>query len=212
MTTAPKHKKLSVSDRLIEVAETLFGEHGIEGVSLRQISSAAGTANNYAVQYHFGDLLGLIRAISRKRMPEIEARRAKLLMQAKAEGKLQDIRTLLEIIHRPLIEHTNDQGEKVYARFILAALQSPVSRNITSTNLFEAMPIAVHVMEIISTVQNRLTPELLAERQRLVSLLLLNSVFTRFSLPGKSFSVEQQLENALDMGAAALLAPVSEKS
>jgi len=47
----------------------LFGERGSDGVSLRQISSAAGTANNYAVQYHFGDLLRLIRAITKKRMP-----------------------------------------------------------------------------------------------------------------------------------------------
>ncbi len=201
--------KEPIADRLINAAEQLFGEHGIDGVSLRQISQAAGTANNYAVQYHFDDLLGLIRAISRKRMPGIETQRAKLLMQAKAEGKLTDIRTLLEIIYRPVIEHTNAQGEKAYARFILAALYSPVSRNVTSTDILEEMPIAVHVMDLIASLLKSFSPNLLAERQRLVSLMLLNCIFSRFTLQENSFSEEALIDNALDMAAAALLAPVS---
>jgi len=57
---------ISVPDRLIEAAEALYGRHGLEGVSLRQISFSAGTGNNYAVQYHFGGVAGLIRAILRR--------------------------------------------------------------------------------------------------------------------------------------------------
>ena len=205
----PRIEKLPVVDRLIDAAESLFGEHGIDGVSLRQISNAAGTGNNYAVQYHFDDLLGLIRAITRQRMPEIEAHRARLLMQAKEAGKLGDTRALLEVIYRPLIEHTNQHGERAYARFILAALNSPVARNIASTDLHEVMPIAVHVTELLANLLALNSPALLAERQRLVSLLLLNSIFSRFTLEEGVFSEKELIENALDMAAAALQAPAS---
>ena len=132
--------------------------------------------------------------------------------QAKAEGKLADIRTLLEIIHRPVIEFTNAEGESTYARFILAALHSPVSKNVTSTDIFEEMPIAVHVMELIAGLLESVPPELLAERQRLVSLMLLNSVFSRFTAQDSCLTEDTLIDNALDMAASALQAPVSVKS
>ena len=48
-------------ERLIDAAESLFAEHGIGGVSLREINRAAGARNAVAVQYHFGDREGIIR-------------------------------------------------------------------------------------------------------------------------------------------------------
>ncbi len=197
------------ADRLIDTAEQLFGQHGIEGVSLRQISTAAGSANNYAVQYHFGDLLGLIRAITRKRMPEIEALRAQLLLKAKEDGKLDDLRALLEIIHRPMLEYTNDQGERAYAKFILAALNSPIARNIASTNVLETMPIVAHVLDLISALHKTIPPTLLTERQGLITLMMLNSIFNRRTSWTDPSADAALIDNALDMATAALMAPVS---
>ena len=39
--------------RLLRVAERLFAEHGFDGVSVRQLTAAAGV-NLAAVNYHFG--------------------------------------------------------------------------------------------------------------------------------------------------------------
>ena len=44
----------STKEQIVLAAEGLFAERGIEGVSLRQIGTAAGNGNNSAVQYHFG--------------------------------------------------------------------------------------------------------------------------------------------------------------
>ena len=63
-----------VPERLIDAAELLIGKFGVEGVSLRQIGVAAGTVNNYAVQYHFVDIDGLVGAIFAKRMPVVNGR------------------------------------------------------------------------------------------------------------------------------------------
>ena len=70
--------------RLIETAERLFAEHGPDGVSLRQISAAAGQSNNFAVQYHFGTREGLLDAIVAHRLPRIDAIRATLARRGNA--------------------------------------------------------------------------------------------------------------------------------
>ena len=44
-------------------------------VSLREINRAAGAKNAVAVQYHFGDRAGILRAINAKHFPAIDARR-----------------------------------------------------------------------------------------------------------------------------------------
>jgi AcrR family transcriptional regulator len=66
-------------DALIDTGERLFAEHGINGVSLRQISAEAGHRNTGAVRYHFGDREGLVRAIFESRLPRVNAYRRRLL-------------------------------------------------------------------------------------------------------------------------------------
>lgn len=44
-------------------AERLYAEHGVFGMSNRQVSEAAGQGNNAAVGYHFGTKTDLVRAI-----------------------------------------------------------------------------------------------------------------------------------------------------
>ena len=65
----------STKESLILAAERLFGNHGVDGVSLRQIVAEAGAANNSAVQYHFGSKDGLVQAILEYRIPQLMQRR-----------------------------------------------------------------------------------------------------------------------------------------
>jgi len=76
---APTTRSQLTQARLIAVAERLFAERGIEGVTLIEINQAAGQRNRNACRYHFGDKNGLLQAIVDKHMPGIAARRHALL-------------------------------------------------------------------------------------------------------------------------------------
>lgn len=198
----------SVADRLIDAAEALYGEHGLDGASLRQISLAAGTGNNYAVQYHFGDMDGLIRAVLDRRMPDVERRRAQVLADAKARGRLGDTRALMEILYLPLLDHRNAAGERAYARFVLALMSSPTGVA-HRASAFHLMPIADHVVDLIAQTNPGLPQNLLLERQRLVSMMVLTSLFSRRAPWNDAASDAALVDNILDMATAALTAPAS---
>ena len=94
-------------NRLIDAAESLFAEHGVAGVSLREINRAAGAKNAVAVQYHFGDREGILRAINAKHFPAIDARRHAMLDEYEAQGE-DDIRALAAAWVRPLTSKLDD--------------------------------------------------------------------------------------------------------
>lgn len=50
-------------DCIVRAALALFAKHGIDGVSLRQIVTAAGQSNPSAVHYHFQNKDGLVTAV-----------------------------------------------------------------------------------------------------------------------------------------------------
>lgn len=58
--------------KLISVAEGLFAERGIEGVSLSEINRAAEQGNNSALHYHFGSKDGLVASIWEKHAARLE--------------------------------------------------------------------------------------------------------------------------------------------
>lgn len=57
---------------LIDVAITLFGRHGFDGVATRELASAAGT-NISSIQYHFGNKDGLYRTALEQVTAEIQS-------------------------------------------------------------------------------------------------------------------------------------------
>jgi AcrR family transcriptional regulator len=99
--------------QLLVSAERLFAEHGLAGVSLRQISLAAGSSNNSAIRYHFGSKEDLLRAIFAYRLNDLTLRRS--LLRARADP--DDIRGQLEAHVVPLIELA-ESPDSSYVSFI----------------------------------------------------------------------------------------------
>jgi AcrR family transcriptional regulator len=82
----------STKEQILLAGERLIAEHGVDGVSMRQIALEVGSANNSAVLYHFGSKDKLVQAIFEYRLPRLRERRAALI----AERRPSDLRGWLE--------------------------------------------------------------------------------------------------------------------
>ncbi|ADP82387.1 TetR/AcrR family transcriptional regulator [Pseudofrankia inefficax] len=114
----------SPKERIILAAEALFAAHGLDGVSLRQISAAAGSGNNTAVQYHFGTKEQLIREIFEFRLPYLHERRNLLA----AQHRPNDLRGWVECYVLPVLEQGEQEGSN-YLSFV-ANLHTHGSREV----------------------------------------------------------------------------------
>ncbi len=65
-------------DRLLDAAEELFSDRGIDATSLRAVTSAAG-ANLASVNYHFESKDGLVRSVFLRRLEPLNNERLELL-------------------------------------------------------------------------------------------------------------------------------------
>jgi AcrR family transcriptional regulator len=118
---ARENKKAAQSEvtrgMIMDAAEKMIAKDGVEGVSLRQIRVAIGSAHTNVVTYHFGNKEALIRAIILDRQAVLERRRAELLATARKRGLGDDLAALTHAVWYPLFELTNAEGRHTYAAF-----------------------------------------------------------------------------------------------
>ena len=88
-------------ERILDAAERLWAERGVDGVSLREIRIAAGQRNSSALQFHFGGRDGLVLALTRRHMPRIVEIQERIYADAVAGGRRDDVAALVEVLVRP---------------------------------------------------------------------------------------------------------------
>ena len=137
--------------RLAATGERLLGEAGF-GVALHEIAHAAGQGNKYAVQYHFGGKDGLIAAIAERREAMMVERRADMIAAARAEGTLGDLKTLVDIIYRPIAEQVDEQGRHSFARFWFQFQARPNAGGLAKHPFRARHPQFLDLLEMLGTV------------------------------------------------------------
>ncbi|MGM7697965.1 TetR/AcrR family transcriptional regulator [Microbacterium sp. A84] len=78
-------------EALMNSAEELFAELGVDAVSSRRIAEHAGASNHSAVAYHFGTREDLLRALLRRHAEATSRGRAALIAELGAEPSANDI-------------------------------------------------------------------------------------------------------------------------
>ena len=113
-------------ERLVEAAERLFADGGLEGVSLRRVAAAAGV-NSAAVHYHFGSREALVEAVVMNRLARVQARREELLAAVREANDPHDLRRLVEVLVLPLAELVQAQPEsgRAYIRLLSKLYRDP---------------------------------------------------------------------------------------
>lgn len=106
--------------RLLDVAERLFAEEGVHGVSIRDITKEA-VVNLAAINYHFGSKMALLQAIFERRLGPINAERECLMADALKEVP-PDPAKILEAFIGPTLALGESEGERHFK--VLAARAS----------------------------------------------------------------------------------------
>ncbi|HTH46821.1 MAG TPA: TetR/AcrR family transcriptional regulator [Candidatus Limnocylindria bacterium] len=113
--------------RILDVAELLFSEKGLDRVSIRDITQKA-RVNLAAINYHFGTKDDLIAAVFERRIvPVNQARLAALDAVERAARKAPKLEAVLESFIRPTIQHEgcHTQGGKAFSRLFGRCLSEP---------------------------------------------------------------------------------------
>ncbi|WP_328813934.1 TetR/AcrR family transcriptional regulator [Nonomuraea cypriaca] len=161
---------------ILDAAERLFAEHGVGEVSNRQISEAAGQANNFAVGYHFGSKTELVRAIVHRYATETEQRRLRMLA---ALPDSADLREWISCLVRPVTDHLDGLGVPSWrARCLAQANTVPALRRIVIEESV-ATPSMRRTLEGMSRLLPGLPEEVHRERGDMSRLLVLHTLAER---------------------------------
>jgi AcrR family transcriptional regulator len=111
--------------RILKHAERLFAKSGIDAVSIRDITDAAGV-NSAAIHYHFGSKSGLVEALLARWAGELVERRGKLLDRIEAQPEVA-LRDVVDVLVWPMIELGGARrgGGGGYVGFLAAVMNHP---------------------------------------------------------------------------------------
>lgn len=135
-------KHIPKRERILDAAESLFAEHGYDGVTLRQIATRAGVDVALA-NYHFGKKLDLFRAVFARRAELLNgARREALQSCQQSSGKKgPSVEQIIEAFLRPLemTQETGDEGWRNYLALIAYINNSPYWGPRMMSQLFDGL-------------------------------------------------------------------------
>ncbi|CAG0990151.1 putative HTH-type transcriptional regulator YttP [Burkholderiales bacterium] len=118
----------ATKDRILDVAEGLFMEHGFEATSLRSITAAA-DVNLAAVNYHFGSKEELFQSVLTRRLDPMNLRRVALLdrFEREAAPDVLSCERIIVALFVPALELARDPelGGKNFLRLLGRAYADP---------------------------------------------------------------------------------------
>ncbi|CAM3609744.1 TetR/AcrR family transcriptional regulator [Smaragdicoccus niigatensis] len=191
-------------ESLIATAATLFAEQGITGVSLREILRASGVRNTTALQYHFGDRAGLLRAILDKHNSAVEVARH-TLMDAYEAGGNADIRALVAALVRPLSAKLDGaDGGREYLQILGELANHP--RPELPTDDLESNDSLLRWRSLIGPL---LEPEAVRMHRRFVAIRFTFIELGRRAQSGPHTDDRLFISHLIDLVVAVLVAPLS---
>lgn len=111
MNTSTGRHGPETRSRILDAAEALFVEHGLDATSMRQITARA-EVNLAAVNYHFGSKDKLIQQVFQRRLAELNRKRLVALDEVEAQalslGEVVKPSEVLKAFFTPALELATD--------------------------------------------------------------------------------------------------------
>lgn len=159
---------------LVRAAERLFSERGVDAVSMREVSVAAAQRNNSAVLYHFKSREGLIDAVLERHADPIQERYLAQIDLLEQQGPV-DLRTLLEVLIRPLVAKLDDPDGGFHFISISAQLTVNPSMPLFTRPAASSTPGVIRLITAMAPLLS-IPPELLLLRTDRFSSVLYSSL------------------------------------
>ncbi|WP_395107606.1 TetR/AcrR family transcriptional regulator [Actinomadura sp. SCN-SB] len=162
-------------ERILDAAESLFGERGFAGTSLRALTDAAGV-NVASVNYHFGSKEGLLRAVVQRAMASVNADRERMLDQLEAGGDEPTVEELVRafVTTGASLVARHGERERQVARFIGRVMCEP-EPEVRRLFAAEVGPVEGRYAQVLAKALPHLTAEEVAFRyQAMVGLIALH--------------------------------------
>ena len=128
-------QKEDVRNRILDVAETLFCERGFEGVSVRELTAAAG-CNLAAVNYYFGGKDKLYAEMFRRQFEMMIQRNLGIIERVMAQPDVS-LEVLLRAVMEPVIRRVieNETGGKVLRLLVREILNRRIDQETLSADM-----------------------------------------------------------------------------
>ncbi len=197
--------------RLVAAAEVLFAARGIDAVSLREINREAGARNAVAVQYHFSDRSGVVRAILGKHQPDVDRLRHAELDELDAI-RTPDLRSLAGALVRPLAAKLTDpDGGAAYLQVYADVVNRPRPLlDATREDDGDEQPDSVQRWRL--AVGPLLAPNAMRLHRRFTAIRFVAAELGRRAASGPHTDDRLFVSHLVDLATAVLGAPVSEET
>jgi AcrR family transcriptional regulator len=190
---------------LLQAAERLFAERGVDAVSMREIAAAAGQGNHSAALYHFADKRDLLNSLLERHSDPMQKAWLVTLDHMAAEGR-DTLRELVALMVRSVIAKLDDPDGGTDYLLVVADLVTSRSFPITTMPAVSApgiLELTARMMRHIRTVP----PQFMQLRMMRVANVLYGSIANYHSLVSMGFGIER--EDFIDDLIASLVAVIA---
>ena len=161
---AAPYKSSEVARGLLETAERLFAQEGVDAVPLSRIVTEAGHRNASGLHYHFGSRGAVVAQLLNMRLEALNALRSAQLDRIERSGRADDARAVYEAVVEPLLQtiRTTDWGPH-YVQVLAQVVESPrmLQRESLDRTHFAGL---LRVRTLLHAALPQVPPEVLDER------------------------------------------------
>ena len=106
----PQTVKNDTKSTIMDAAEIVMAEHGMNGATIREITARAGV-NIAAIHYHFKSRDGLVKAIIGRGGDHVSRRRIQMIAEFDGSGARPAPMDIVNFLVDPMIELLEEKGE-----------------------------------------------------------------------------------------------------
>lgn len=191
-------------NRLLDAAESILSSKSADSITFREICTAAEVSNKYAVQYHFGDLNGIITSIFLRHTSFLEERRSELFGLCQKDAA--NLIAILNCLYRPICEIVDKNGRLTFARFLRGIIYFDFG-SVRRRSTLDASPFTIFLVDCARELLTELDDCKFIQRMEIATVVFLTTVLDE-PVEKSPSALDAAISEGLNLSEAILRAPL----